>query len=123
MILWLVPYAPYFHNFEAAPVYTQDVCTFCPYHYNLSHPIPRLHVLEPPALPELVEEVYQTKLHQKVINLLDTRVLGLTGVGAEVPEHYGILVPEVCQGLLHIQQVLQCGGRKIFANKKNYKRR
>ena len=49
---------------------------------------------------EVVEEVHQPELHHQVSNLLAEWVLIFSNVGAEVPEHYGILVSEACQGLL-----------------------
>ena len=66
----------------------------------MSHPCPRLHVLVPPALLEVVEEVHHPKILQQVSGLLAARALGFANVGAEVLYHYGILVPEVCKGLL-----------------------
>ena len=42
-------------------------------------------MLEPQALPEVVDEFHHTKLHQKTSNMLTTRVLGLEDVNVEVP--------------------------------------
>ena len=57
----------------------------------------------PPALPEMEEDIHHPKLHQKVSKLLSALVLGFSNVNAEVPYHYGILVLEVCQGLLQFR--------------------
>ena len=71
------------------------------------HPRPCFHVPVPPALLEVEEEVHYTKLQQQVRDLLAAQVLGISDLGAEVPYPYGILVPEVCQGLLEVWKVLQ----------------
>ena len=44
-------------------------------------------------MPEVVEEVHQLKIHQKISNVLNARVLGLSCVGVVVPYNDGILVP------------------------------
>ena len=71
---------------------------------------------EPPALPEVVEEVHQPELCQQISNLLAARVLGVYDVGSEVPYHYSILVPEACQGLLQVRQMFQGVGQEVRAN-------
>ena len=43
-------------------------------------------------------------------------VLGFADVSAEIPYHYGILVPEVCQGLLQFRKLLQGGGQEVCTN-------
>ena len=48
------------------------------------------------------EEVHQNELHQQVREMLAAQVLGFLDVGAEAPYQHGILVPEVCQGLLQV---------------------
>ena len=62
------------------------------------------------ALGEVEEEAHHTELHQQVNNLLAVQVMLFSGVGAEVPYHYGRLLPEACQGLLPVLQVLEGGG-------------
>ena len=64
--------------------------------------MPHHNVQVPQAMPEEEEEVHQTKIHHQVSNLLAVQVLGFYNVGAEVLYHYGILVPEACQGLLQV---------------------
>ena len=85
MIWGVVPYAPYYHNLEAASVCPQNGVTSCPYHYYLYHLRPHVHVPVPPALLELVEEVHQTRIHHKVRDLLAARVLGFAYADAEIP--------------------------------------
>ena len=46
----------------------------------------------------MVAEVHQSKPHQQIGDLLTSDIVGLV-VGVEVTYHYGILVPEACQGL------------------------
>ena len=68
----------------------------------MSHPRPCCHVPVLPALLEVEEEVHHPKLQQQVRDLLAAQVLGISDLGDEVPYPYGILVPEVCQGLLKV---------------------
>ena len=91
---------PYFHHLEAAPIHTSDVVTCFLHHYTLSQSRTHLHMPEPPALLEVVDELHHPKLHQQVSDLLTAQVLVLSDVGVEVPYHNEILVPEVCQVLL-----------------------
>ena len=56
-----------------------------------------------------MEEVHQPEPHQKIINLLTARVLGLSNVDVEIPYNYGILVLETRQSLLYIREVLKGG--------------
>ena len=42
-------------------------------------------MLETPELPEVVDQVYQPKIHQQIRDLLTARVLGLADVRVEVP--------------------------------------
>ena len=107
---------PFSHHFEAEPVCPQDVVNYFLHNYSLSYQKSRIHVPEPPAIPEVVEEFHQPELHQHVRDLVTAQSMGLAYVGAEVPCHYGILVPEACQGLLQFWQVLQWGGRDVCAN-------
>ena len=71
---------------------------------------------EPLALPEVADEVYHTKLHPNISDLLTARVLVLADFGFEFPQHYGILSLEACQGLLLVQKVTQGGGREVCTN-------
>ena len=103
MICGVVSYSSYSHYFEATPVNPQDVVTSCLYHSYLSHPKQIHYVPVTQELTEVEEEVHHPKLHQQVSNLLAARVLGFSDVGAEVPYHYGILVPGLCQGLLPVR--------------------
>ena len=66
------------------PVCTHDIFTSCLHHSALSHPIPHIHVLVPPDLPEVEEEANQNKLHEKVSDLMAARVLVLDNFEAEV---------------------------------------
>ena len=85
------------------PVRPQDVVSTCLHRSALSLLQTHLHVSVLPVLPEVVEEVHQTKLHHQVSNLLTVRVLGFVDVGAEVPYYYGMLAPEAWQGLLQVR--------------------
>ena len=85
MIGGVIPYVPYSHHFEEAPVCPQDVVTSCPHQYAFSHLIPRLHFQELPVIPEVVEEYHQPELHQQIIDLLTAGDMGLDDIGVEVP--------------------------------------
>ena len=63
-----------------------------------------------------MEEVHHPKIRQQVRDLLAPRVLGFSGVGAESPYHYGILVPEESQGLLQVRYVIQGVWRYLYAD-------
>ena len=85
MIRGVSPYVPYSHYFEVVPICPQHVVTSCPHQSTLSHLRPLPHVLETPELPEVVDKVYQPKIHQQIRDLLTSRVLGLADVRVEVP--------------------------------------
>ena len=73
----MINYAPSYHHFEAGPNCLQDVVTSSPHHYALYHLRPRLHVPEPPALPELAEEAHKPGINHQIRDLMTAQVLGL----------------------------------------------
>ena len=81
----MIPHVTYSHYFEAAVICPQDVITSCPQQPILLHLWPCLQVAEFFALPEVMEEVHQPKIHQQISNLPTARFLGLADVGVEVP--------------------------------------
>ena len=61
----------------------------------------------------MVAEEHHTELHQQISNLITSGVLGLD-VSVEVPQHYRLLVPEACQGIHQVQEVLQGECREVL---------
>ena len=92
----MVPYTPYYHHFEVAPVCNKDLVNYFPHQSALYQLRPHCHVLVLPSLLEVEEEVHQTEPHQQVSNLLAERVLGFSDVLADFSYKYGILVLEAC---------------------------
>ena len=60
-------------------------------------------------LPEVVHQVNEAKFQQHVGNELAALVLGLIQVHVEISHQYGVLAPELLQGLLYIGEVVQRG--------------
>ena len=76
-------HVPYYYHLESAQIRPQYLITSCPQQSTPLHLQPCLHVEESPALPEVVEDIHKPKLHQKIINLMTARVLGLSNVGVD----------------------------------------
>ena len=97
-------------------VRTQDLVATLPQLYTLPELGPHLQVLEPQELTEVLEDVHHTKIHQHISDLLTVRVMGLSNFGVDIPYNYGILLMETGQSLLHIGEVLQCGGGEVSSD-------
>ena len=92
------------YHLEAALVWSENVVTSRPEDGFLPDLGPSLQVQEPTALEEMVDQVYETVLHEEVHQLLYLWDIRLVEVHIQVPKDDGVL--EKFQGLLQVRQVL-----------------
>ena len=86
-------------------VRSKNVVTSRPEYVSLSDLVPSLQVLEPTALAEVVDQVYEIVLYEEVRHSLDLRDPLLVKVQFQFPKYNGVL--EKFQGLLQARQVIE----------------
>ena len=89
------------YHLEAASIRSENVVTSRKEDSSLSDFGPSIQVLEPTALVEVADQVYETVLHKEDCHLLVMQAPRFAKVHVQVPEDIG--VPEALQGLLQVR--------------------